>query len=460
MLTPNTGRHEAEPERADIASIYRHAVRQDLTTRNPVIVIPGIMGSRLVGALASRQIWGDFRTDPINPATPEDFRVIGLPVKMGVPLDQLHSTSQTAGSLAEVKGKFAGIPIRKRIYGNVLGAMGVSGYADATIGRRRDMPAYQGEGSATAFEFDYDWRRSLDESAIRFHRFIRQTTRFLQAQRGSDRRIRFDVVAHSMGGLLLRYYLQYGGQLLPYDESPRPTWEGAQFVENVIIVGTPNAGSLFALGRLVSGLGRNPVHPAYPATLLGSMPSIYQLLPRSRHRPLRIVGEEDAPDLLDPDLWRRMGWGLAAPDRDDDLAMLIPEAATAAERRDIALDHLSKCLAAARSLHRALDTLPPRQPRHLRMHLFAGDSVLTPLLAAATPGERRLRYEQRAPGDGTVLRTSALLDERVGADWVPRVHTPIKWDSVMFVPGDHMGITHHPVTINNILYLLLAQPRG
>ena len=144
-------------------------------------------------------------------------------MKMGVPLDQLHSTSQTAGSLAEVKGKFAGIPIRKRVYGDVLGALGVSGYADAAIGRTADMPLYEGEGPATAFEFDYDWRRSLDESAIRFHHFIRQTTRFLRTQGGSDRRIRFDVVAHSMGGLLLRYYLQYGSQLLPYEELPRPT---------------------------------------------------------------------------------------------------------------------------------------------------------------------------------------------------------------------------------------------
>ena len=62
-------------------------------------------------------------------------------------------------------------------------------------------------------------------------------------------------------------------------------------------------------------------------------------------------------------------------------------------------------------------------------------------------------------GDDTVLRTSALMDERVGQDWSPRVKSPIGWDSVVFVPGDHLQITAHPVALNNILYLLLEQPR-
>ena len=460
MLKPLIGDKEAARQRADIASIYRFAARQDLSTRNPVIVIPGILGSRLVASLAERQIWGDFRKDTVKPVTAEESQVIGLPLEPGVSLDQLRSASRTAGSLAEVRGRFAGIPIRKRIYGDILGAMGVSGYVDASLGRAADMPEYGGEGPATAFEFDYDWRRSLDESAIRFHRFLRQTTRYLKAQRGSDRPIRFDVVAHSMGGLLLRYYLKYGAQLLPYDEPPRPTWEGAQHIDTAVVIGTPNAGSLFALERLVSGLGGNPVHPAYPPSLIGTMPALYQLLPRSRHRAFPIVGEAEPPDLFDLDFWIRMGWGLAAQTREKEIAMLMPDATSPGERRDIALEHLEKCLKAARAFHAALDALPSGRPQRLRSHLFVGDSVLTPERAAAAPGELRLRYERKAPGDGTVLRSSALFDERVGGDWVPRLRSPIPWNSITFVPGDHIAITHHPVTLNNVLYLLLQEPRG
>ena len=50
--------------------------------------------------------------------------------------------------------------------------------------------------------------------------------------------------------------------------------------------------------------------------------------------------------------------------------------------------------------------------------------------------------------------------ERVGREWQPRVPSPIDWDAVMFVPGTHLGITHHPTTVDNILYLLLERPLG
>ena len=70
-------------------------------------------------------------------------------------------------------------------------------------------------------------------------------------QRQSTEPIRFNVVAHSMGGLLLRYFLQFGSQLLPYDgDGPRLNWGGAAYIDKAIIVGTPNAGSLRMVERL------------------------------------------------------------------------------------------------------------------------------------------------------------------------------------------------------------------
>ena len=68
-----------------------------------------------------------------------------------------------------------------------------------------------------------------------------------------------------------------------------------------------------------------------------------------------------------------------------------------------------------------------------------------------------VEVEQVLPG---LRRESAAhgLDERVGRAWQPRVQSPIDWDAVMFVPGTHLGITHHPVTVDNILYLLLERP--
>jgi triacylglycerol esterase/lipase EstA (alpha/beta hydrolase family) len=53
-----------------------------------------------------------------------------------------------------------------------------------------------------------------------------------------DHDVKFDIVAHSMGGLVARYYLRYGTQDLPPDGSlPELTWAGAQYVDNLIMVG-------------------------------------------------------------------------------------------------------------------------------------------------------------------------------------------------------------------------------
>lgn len=37
------------------------------------------------------------------------------------------------------------------------------------------------------------------------------------------------------------------------------------------------------------------------------------------------------------------------------------------------------------------------------------------------------------------------MDERLGTGYRPRVHSPIKWDHVPFIPADHIGLTKRPV---------------
>ena len=440
---------------SEFGGVYRAAASQSLTTRNPVIVIPGIMGSRIVEESGSRSIWGDFTTAHARPSLADEARLIGLPIRAGEPLDRLVGAGQTDGALADFRCKFAGIPLRRRVYGNVLSAMGVRGYREAGDGGE----AVESTAHAAAFEFDYDWRRSLDESAIRLQRFVKQLGRFIRSHREHREPLRFDVVAHSMGGLLLRYFLRYGGQLLPYDGSPpRVTWEGAAQVETAILVGTPNGGSVDALHRLITGLGGNLVLPSYDPAILGTMPSLYQLLPRSRHQPVEVENERGSPDLLALDTWIRLRWGLADPARAAALRMLLPEADTPRRRRELALEHLDKCLRSARALQNTLDQEARGQPAHLKLHLFVGVGQRTPAAVRVSRGGAVLGTSRWGAGDRVVLRSSALLDERAGQRWQPRLRSPIAWHGVTFVPGTHLGITHHPVTVDNILYLLLERP--
>ena len=80
----------------------------------------------------------------------------------------------------------------------------------------------------------------------------------------------FDLLAHSQGGLIARYYVKYGSaELDPTDPAPRPTMAGAASVNRLILVGTPNRGCLEAMKILHLGVkkGVRPIRPEIRAPL-------------------------------------------------------------------------------------------------------------------------------------------------------------------------------------------------
>ncbi len=448
----------------DLHGLYSAAAQRHEPWRNPIIVIPGILGSRLRDAETGRVVWGAFVADYADPRTAEGTRLIALPMAPGVPLSELRDGVYPDGALDRLRLSIFGLPYGADAYVNLLAALGVGGYRDETLGRSGAID--YGTGHFTCFQFDYDWRRDLAENARRLEEFVREKRAWVQAEylrrTGTTvTDVHFDIVAHSMGGLLTRYFLRYGGQDLPADGSPpKPTWEGARYVDRAILVGTPNAGSLDALFELVEGDKLGVLIPRYQPAVLGTMPAVYELLPRGRHGVLvdATHPEHAYEDLYDPALWQQMRWGLADPRQDRVLERLLPTVKGPAERRRIALDHQRKCLERARAIARALDE-PAVLPGGLELYLIAGDASPTPAVAAVDPETGRLSVVRRAPGDRTVLRSSALLDERVGHGWEPRVRSPIPWTQVLFLFTDHMGLTRDPAFIDNVLYLLLEDPR-
>jgi pimeloyl-ACP methyl ester carboxylesterase len=271
--------------------------------------------------------------------------------------------------------------------------------------------------------------------------------------------VKVDVIAHSMGGLVLRYYLRYGPNPLPEDGSmPELTWEGARNVRNAILVGTPSAGSVLSFEQLVKGVNFVAlITPTYQPAVLGSMPSLYQLLPRTRHSRVVDSVTGEAIDLFDVDVWEQHGWGLADPEQVMILRQLLPDETSDARRREIAIDHLGKCLDKAAQLFASLDE-PAAPPAGCSIHLIAGDALPTPDQISVDAQTGTIRTIGKAPGDNTVVRTSALMDERVGKAYLPRLRTPIAWESVRFLDADHLGLTRDRAFTNFVLYTLLEKP--
>lgn len=445
----------------DLGNLYNKLAQQEDPLRNPVIVIPGILGSRLEDGNTGDTVWGAFGSGAVDPHTGEGARLLALPMAPGVPLKDLRDSVRQAGALDRVVLKFLGIPLELNAYYNILRTLGVGGYRDQQLAESHAVD--YGNLHFTCFQYAYDWRRDLVESAQGLDRFIKAKEAEVQkeiSQRFGITRspVKFDLVAHSMGSLVARYYLRYGAADLPEDGSLPPlTWEGAKHVDHLVVIGPPNAGSLESLTILVDGLKPSPLLATYPSAIVGTMPSVYQLLPRSRHRPLFDVNGETVKDVLNPALWEEHGWGLADPAQARVLEQLLPDIADPQERRKVALDHQRKVLNRAKQLTAALD-VPAAPPPTTRFLLVAGDSMPT-MSAAKIQAGGRLKIVNQAPGDGVVLRRSALMDERNEKMLGSRLISPIGWSQVLFIFSDHLGMTMDPAFVDNILYFLLESPR-
>lgn len=456
MLCACVGR----PSAPDLGGLYNPLAQEETPHRNPVILIPGLLGSKLVDAESGRVVWGAFESGYVNPDTAEGARLVGLPLHAETALSAEPDSVVSRGSIDRMVVRLVGLPLELTAYAQVLQALGVGGYRDEDLARGGGVD--WGDRHFTCFQFDYDWRLDISETARKLARFIQEKRRYVQQEIRRrfgivDYDVRFDLVAHSMGGLVARYYLRYGAQPLPADGSlPEVDWSGSRYVQRLVLVATPNAGSLDALQALVKGYRPAVFLPRYAPALLGTMPSIYQLLPRGRHRALLDEQGKPVKSISSPALWESRGWGLADPRQDEMLSHLMPEIDDAGARRRLALAHQARLLQRAQQFAAAMDA-PVARPASVEYFLIAGDAEDTPA-AFRSDAAGRLQTAEYGPGDGVVLRSSALLDERRRRRGT--LKSPIRWDRVLFLFADHLGLTRDPAFIDNLLYYLLESNPG
>jgi pimeloyl-ACP methyl ester carboxylesterase len=91
-------------------------------------------------------------------------------------------------------------------------------------------------GQDTFYVFAYDWRKDNVANAMEL---IRRIERLKESLRQPN--LKFNVIAHSMGGLIARYAAMYGDQDLPSDGSlPQLNWSGARHISKIVMIGVPN----------------------------------------------------------------------------------------------------------------------------------------------------------------------------------------------------------------------------
>lgn len=448
-------------------NIYKDAAQQSDLHRNPVIVIPGLLGSKLYHEGAGYEIWGVFNNNFAGPDTPEKARQVALPMKLGIPLRSLKDSVKSTGALDRIKFQVLGVPVEPQAYASILETLGAGGYRDQNLAEAGAID--YGDDHFTCFQFHYDWRRSSAENAVLLGKFIDtkkiEVRRKIKERYGIDKKdIKFDIVAHSMGGLIARYYARYGKQQLPSDGSlPHLNWSGAKNLEKLILVGTPNNGSVPAFEELIDGKDFVPQWvryipstniPHYPAGILGTYPSLYELMPRVRHR--AFIDHDNKPvDIYDASLWKKYKWGLMDPKEESVLSWLLPSKSRETIRQ-IAYDHLMKNLRSAKQFHKALDK-KSKPPKQVSITLVAGDAIQTKERIKIDLKDGTFEDNHYTPGDGIVLRSSVLGDERAGAKYSPKIKSTMEIDQVLFLPRDHLNLTKDATFSDNILFRLLEE---
>ncbi|MDX8404902.1 MAG: alpha/beta hydrolase, partial [Mariprofundus sp.] len=173
-------------------------------------------------------------------------------------------------------------------YGRIMRTLSdAGGYTLSAPGKAN--PQHQ----ARVYVFLYDWRQDLTKSAAELDHFIDQIRSDY-----SMPQLKVDIVAHSMGSLVTRYFLRYGSIDVLAMQHPQPTLDGMSKVRKVIMLGAPNLGSVSGLQQFLMGFKVGMGHIS--TDVLATMPSSYQLLPHpDRDWMVNPDGSRDSRNLYD-----------------------------------------------------------------------------------------------------------------------------------------------------------------
>jgi pimeloyl-ACP methyl ester carboxylesterase len=232
-----------------------------MPVQNPVIVLPGITGSTLRDRyrVEPETVWSVLRRDELRVALHPD--------------DQRYELIEPA--LLEADAMF------RVVYGDLVEELRAELSAPGRI-----TPVYP---------FAYDWRLPLDAIVQRFEAFVDEVAARTALLRhyhraGYEEAPRVDVVAHSMGGLIVAGYLSRTGN--------------KSKIARVVTIATPFRGSLEAPIKVVTGTAEIGEVESNPRDRFAARltPALYHLLPDFAGA---VIAEGDIPpDLFDPDAWQ------------------------------------------------------------------------------------------------------------------------------------------------------------
>jgi pimeloyl-ACP methyl ester carboxylesterase len=435
--------------RPDLSRLYMQSTRSP--GQPPVVVVHGVLGAKLRDPGSGREYW----PGGITRLAFSEFRELALDID--------PETLQARSGGLEPYAIFDAAA-GQDFYGEILRTLEEAGHYRRTAAGESAV-----DRARRYYVFLYDWRRDNVESARALDALVER----IRADHGRPD-LRVDLVAHSNGGLVARYYARYGtADVLDGNEFP-VTQAGARKIRRLILLGTPNFGSVASVTGFIEGakVGFRRI----PPEVLATFPTAYQLFPHALSDWL-IGGDGEAlqRDVFDAEVWRRFQWSVFDPQVRERIVASRGDPVAGEAYLAVLERYFAKHLERARRFTWALTVAEPT--RGVRPIVLGGDCELTParLLVEEDGGDSVLRlwpddvkhrqpgvdYGMRMlePGDGTVTKASLLARESLDPT-VPRheySHFPV--DYAFFLCERHDRLTGNPSFQDNLLHALLSVDR-
>lgn len=428
----------------DLARLYAPVATQPKT--HPLIVIPGIMGSRLYRADGGREVWPGSVWDLM---TGNEFANLALPVPGGEKISGAPRLPQlrTGGIFNEIAGR--------DFYGQIIRTL-------TEAGGYTCVPREKVSAASDCVLFAWDWRNGMVTASAELDALIQQL-RMLR----NDPTLKVDIVAHSAGGLLARYFVRFGGVDILDEIEPRITFDGGRKTRQVVLIGTPNYGSITALQKAITGIGIG-FTTMRPETI-ATMPGMFQLLPHpDRTWMIDIRGQRIDLDLFDVATWRENRWSIWDPEVRARLHASFTSKSAADTYLAAFEAHFARQLTRTSRFHRSLSRRVIESPT--QYIIFGSACFETPArcLVEETGGQLHVRLHPRdishplpdvpyeslmlEPGDGSVTKASLLARDSLDPQ-AARSDFPIAWS--MFVCERHQDLPANPTFRDNLLNILL-----
>lgn len=430
----------------DLKRLY--ALQSNPVDQPPVILVPGALGSRLSDADSGREIW----PGPLWKLAFGDYSELALEIDP----DTLepHTGNLVVSGLTD---RAAG----RDFYAAILRVLeDIGGYHPAEAGT---PPA---PGKKHYYVLPYDWRQDNLQTVRELDAFIEQVRRD-----HGDPSLKVDIVAHSMGGLIARYYGRYGTQDVLDDNDFPVSNRGAERMRRVVLLGTPNLGAVEAVRVLKEGsrVGLDRIRPEIVATF----PSTYQVLPHPLNTWL-VTPDGDAidRDVFSAYFWQRFQMSVFDPEVRARIIAAAPTDEAAARELEVLAAYFEKRIERARRFVWSL-TVPEPDPA-VRFIVFGGDCSLTParILVEEWKGHSELRFDpaevrtKRAgvdydrlmlePGDGVVTKASLLARQALDPTVARHRYIYFPLDYAFFLCVDHDQLTTNIHFQDNLLHVLLS----